>query len=125
MQHVRELGQCEHDHLERYDHGEEAEQVDCLCRCVVNAGDIPRAHGAAQNDQGNRRDCDEQRVTEGFEEACLVDCICIIEESYKCLLNTLDPSVIPSCDRHIADAERVLENVGFPLKRVQDNDKYR
>ena len=91
----------------------------------MDAGNVPRAHGAAQDDQGDRCDRDEQRVAESLEEAGLVDCICIIEESYKCLLNALHPPVIPSGDRHIADAERVLENVCFSLKRVQDDDKYR
>ena len=48
----------EHDHLEGNDHAEHAQVVHTLAEHALHAGDIPCAHGAAQQNQCHRRNRD-------------------------------------------------------------------
>src|SRR5699024_448669 len=50
VQGVRHGGEGEHDHLEGDHHGEGAQQVQHLGDLVVDPGDVPGEHGAADED---------------------------------------------------------------------------
>ena len=66
-------GQGEHDHLEGDDHGEQAQIVEELGKAAPHPGNIPRRHGAAQQDQRRGNHADEQAVAHGLEEGVIAE----------------------------------------------------
>ena len=125
MKNVGELGKCEHNHLERYDHGEQAEQINCFRRHVLDTDNVPCAHGAADNNQRNGNHGDKQRVAETAEEVCLFDRVCVVCHSDKGLFNSLCPAVKAPGQTYIADSEGIFENISLSLKGVQHNNQNR
>ena len=68
VQHVGRLGQREHDHLEGHDHGEHAQIVHHAGEHIIHAGNIPRGHRRADQNQRGRQDGDDKAVGDGVDE---------------------------------------------------------
>ena len=68
LQRVGRARQGEHDHLEGYHHGEHAQVVHHLGGDIIHAGDVPRRHGGAQQDQHGRQDGDHKAVARRIQE---------------------------------------------------------
>ncbi len=120
MQDVRELRQREHNHLERHDHGEHAQKVDQLRAGGMHAGNIPCAHGAAHNDQQHGHHRDECGVAEAAEKVRFLQRVAVVQSADEGLGQSLLPLGKAFRQRHIADAERIFENIGLSLERVQE-----
>ena len=80
---VRRFGQGEHDHLEWHDHGEDDEQVHELAELVVDTGEVPARHGAAQQDEHHAGHRDEQAVAQAGEEVHLEDAVDVVGQARK------------------------------------------
>ena len=93
MKNVRELGKRKHNHLERHDHREHTQKIYRFCRHVLYTDDVPCSHGTQKHDQCNRNHGNKYRVSEAAEEIRLLDCRCIVGESYKGLVDSRTPSV--------------------------------
>ena len=82
---IRQICQGEHEHLEGHHHGEHEQEVAELRGPRLHAGDKPRAHGAANQDQHHRGDGDNKAVEEGGKKALGMDCVGIITQPGKAL----------------------------------------
>ena len=60
---------CKHHHLERHHHAEHTQIVHGLAHQRIDAGDVPRAHGTAQQDECHAGDGDERAVPETLQKA--------------------------------------------------------
>ena len=67
------LGEGEHDHLERHDHGKDAEVIDAAAELAVHAGDVPRGHRGAQQYQRRGDKRDEKTVERGLPEGIVAE----------------------------------------------------
>ena len=67
------LGEGEHDHLERHDHGKDAEVIDAAAELAVHAGDVPRGHRGAQQYQRRGDKRDEKAVKRGLPEGIVAE----------------------------------------------------
>ena len=83
MKHIRDLRQGEHYHLERHDHGKYAQIVNGLGKFILHAGDVPRAHGGAQNDHEHGADGDEEGPAGGLKEFDLLDALHIVLKAHQ------------------------------------------
>src|SRR5699024_5070774 len=79
------FGQGEHDHLEGNHHRKDDQQVHALGQDVVNACQIPAAHGAAQQDQKDAGDGDDQAVQEAGQEVHLDDAVDVVAQTGEVL----------------------------------------
>ena len=66
---IGQRGECEHEHLERDDHGEDKKEIAKLRDPVIHTGDEPRAHRAANEDEHDGADRDDQTVPECGKES--------------------------------------------------------
>ena len=70
---VGDQGESEHDHLEGDHHGEDAQDVDGFGDPGLHPGNIPGAHGGADEDDQHRAHGDEHRPAHRIQKAVLVD----------------------------------------------------
>ena len=73
MQAVRGLGQGEHDHLEGYHHGENAEVIDHLAQQRVHPRDVPGRHGGEEDDQRGGQHRDDDAVLDAVPERVVAE----------------------------------------------------
>ena len=105
--------QREHDHLERHDHGKDAEVVDRTAELAVHARDVPRGHGRAEQDQRGGNDGDEQAVPGGLQKW-------VVAEGQT--LDEVGPAGKTLCVRQ---GEGVGFDVGVDLEGVDDHRQNR
>ena len=80
---VRQIGQREHEHLERHDHREHEQVIEEVRDLVVDTNHVPSAHGAAHQDQHDRRDRDDERVHKCRGKALLVKGVHVVCEAVE------------------------------------------
>ena len=80
---VRQIGQREHEHLERYDHRKHEQVIEEVRDLAVDAHYVPSTHGAAHQNQHDRRDRDDERVHKCRGKALLVKGMHVVCEAVE------------------------------------------
>ena len=107
------LGQGKHDHLEGDDHGEQAQIVEQIGRGALDPGDVPCAHGAAQQNQTGGHHGDEYAVTGGLQEGVVAEgeALQVVCPAYKGFL--------------VGQRKGIQVDEAVALERVDHNLKHR
>jgi len=83
LENIGDFAQGEHDHLERHNHAEQAEEVNPLGHNIDSAADIPCAHRSADQDHQYGTDGDNHTVERSIGKIGFVDALHIIFERHK------------------------------------------
>ena len=113
MHHIRQLGQCKHYHLEGHNHGKQAKEIQRCGKFIFYPGNIPCAHGGADDDNRHRKNRNEKRCPEGVDKACFLNAVHIVFQSHIHLSR--------------GNGKGLSADIGLFLKRVdehQHNWKY-
>ena len=111
MKHIRHLGEWEHDHLERYNHGKQAKIIHTAGYRIMYSRDVPGTHGCAENNYKYGKYRDKHRHHGGLQEAGLFNTINIV----------LNPDKLLS----LRDHERLFGNICLLFEGVNHNEKDR
>ena len=122
---VREVGQREHEHLERYDHREDEQVIEEVRDLAVDAHHVPSAHGAAHQDQHDRRDRDDERVHKCRGKALLVKGVHVVCKAVERLgREQIERRGGADCGRFLKGIERNHKHGVDPCER-QDRKENR
>ena len=110
---VRRAGEREHDHLERDDHGEHAEIIYDLAEEAPDAGNIPRGHGRAHENERRGGERDEKAVAHGLQKRVVAEghALDIVLEADKAV--------------RVREGKRLRVDGGVALEGVHQNDEDR
>ena len=108
------IGQGEHDHLERNNHGKNAKVINNLGEGIIHPGNIPCGHGSAQQNQKSGGKSNENTIASRLVEWIVPECHAI--------------NIIIKTDKSlsIGQGKKLCVNCSVRFKRVvqYDNDRH-
>ena len=113
LQGIGSACQRKHNHLERHNHRKNAEVINQLGKAAAHAGDVPRRHAGAQQDQRCGNNGDQQRIA------------CALQKRIVAEGKALD--IVVQCDKGALTRERKGLQIdrGVALKGVHRHQEYR